>query len=246
MKSLTVISMIAMTIVFQGKLYACRENSHRDTVPLLVKKCSDFILTGDGKAAEWTTTGWNNLTRLDTLGGRTYSSRFKILYSGKGIYVLFTGEDEKISTRYDQDFGDLYRGDVFEVFFHTDRALPLYFEYEINPLEKELVLLIPNINGRFYGWVPFHYEKERTTKKIVSVTGGKKAANSSISSWTAELFFPYELFRPLGNVPPPSGATWYANFYRLDHDRTGTMRWAWAPVQKSFHEPSNFRPIRFE
>jgi hypothetical protein len=72
----------------------------------------------------------------------------------------------------DTDFGDLYKGDVFEVFLHTDPKTPMYFEYEMNQLNKELVLLIPNINGRAYGWLPWRYEKDRTVKKMVNVVGG--------------------------------------------------------------------------
>ena len=161
-------------------------------------------------------------------------TKFKILYSPKGIYVLFNGDDDKISTQYDTDFGDLYKGDVFEVFFHTDPKTPMYFEYEVNQLNKELVLLIPNINGRIYGWLPWRYEKDRTVKKMVNVVGGKNDSDASITSWSAELFFPYDLFRPLGNVAPKSGTIWNANFYRLDYDSNKAMKWAWGPVKNTF------------
>ena len=217
----------------------------QDTIPLPVKKCSDFNLTGTGDNNEWTRAEWNYLTKLDT-GGKTYTSKFKILYSAKGIYVLFNGDDDKISTQYDKDFEDLWKGDVFEVFFHTDPGTPVYFEYEINQLNRELVLLVPKINRKFYGWIPWHYEKDRIIKKMVNVLGGKNIANSAITSWSAELFFPFDLFSPLGNVPPSSGTIWNANFYRLDYDSGKMKKWAWGPVQKSFHELEKFRPIKFE
>ena len=217
----------------------------RDTVPLLVRSCPDFDLTGKGDNSEWNKAEWNYLTKLDT-GGKTYPTKFKVLYSAKGIYVLFNGDDDKISTQYDTDFGDLYKGDVFEVFLHTDPKTPMYFEYEINQLNKELVLLIPNINGRAYGWLPWRYEKERSVKKMVNVVGGKNVSGAAITSWSAELFFPYDLLRPLGNLPPKSGTVWNANFYRLDYDSNKAKKWAWSPVQNHFHEPEKFRPIRFE
>ena len=215
----------------------CQETGRLpESTPLLVKKCTDFNLTGKGDNNEWTRTEWNYLTKLDT-GGKMYTSKFKILYSAAGIYVLFNGDDEKISTQYDKDFGDLFKGDVFEVFFHTDPRTSIYLEYEINQMNKELVLLVPNINGKIYGWIPWHYEKDRSIKKIV---------NATTTSWSAELFFPYDLFRPLGNVPPASGTIWNANFYRLDYDTDKMIKWAWGPVQKSFHELEKFRPIKFE
>ena len=217
----------------------------QETIPLLVKKCADFVLTGKGDNKEWTKTEWNFLTKLDT-GGKIDTTRFKILYSDKGVYVFFTGDDDKISTHYDKDFGDLFKGDVFEVFFHTDPNIRIYFEYEINQLNKELVLLIPTINGKAHGWIPWRYENERAIKKMVSVTGGNETPNAAITSWSAELFFPYDLFRPLSNVPPSTGTIWNANFYRLDYDSGKMIKWAWSPVQKHFHELDKFRPIKFE
>ena len=217
----------------------------QNAIPLLVRKCPDFTLTGKGDNIEWARTEWNYLTKLDS-GGKAYTSQFKILYSEKGVYVLFYGDDDKISTRFDMDFGDLFKGDVFEVFFHTDTTTLLYLEYEINQLNKELVLLIPNVNGKAYGWIPWHYEKNRSINKMVEVAGGKKEANAVITSWHAELFFPYDLFRPLGNTPPQSGTTWNANFYRLDYDTGRMIKWAWGPVHSSFHELDKFRLIKFE
>lgn len=217
----------------------------QDTISLLVRKCPDFHLTGRGDNTEWTRTEWNHLTKLDS-GGKSYTSKFKILYSDKGIYVLFYGDDDKISTQFDKDFGDLFKGDVFEVFFHTDPITPIYLEYEVNQLNKELVLLIPSINGKAYGWTPWKYEKNRRVKKMINVVGEKKIANGAIISWTAELFFPYDLFNPLNNVPPASGTFWNANFYRLDYDTGKMIKWAWGPVQNSFHELERFRVVKFE
>ena len=212
---------------------------------LLVKKCADFVITGSGDNREWSKTEWNVLSKLDTTGGN-YESKFKILYSNEGIYVLCYGSDTKITTAYTHDFENLFEGDVFEVFFHTDSSQPLYLEYEVNQLNKELVLLIPHLKESFYGWIPFHYENDRRMKKAVIVNGGKMEAGANIRSWTAELFFPYKLFNPLENVPPKSGAAWNANFYRLDYDSGKMAKWSWAPVKNSFHEYEKFWPIKFE
>src|SRR4030095_2186568 len=215
------------------------------TTPLLVRKCTDFDLTGKGDNNEWTKAEWNYLTKLDS-GGKIYASKFKILYSPKGIYVFFSCDDDKISTQYNKDFGDLFHGDVVEVFFHTDPHTTIYFEYEVNQLNKELVLLVPNINGKAQGWIPWQYENERIVKKMIMVTGGKNVSGAAIISWSAELFFPYDLFRPLANVPAESGMVWNANFYRLDYDSGKMIKWAWSPVEKSFHELDKFRSIKFE
>lgn len=236
---LTITTFVLLNNIIAQTLQDSKVNS------LQVKKCSDFDVTGKGNNAEWGKTEWNPMARLDT-GGKGYESKFKILYSSTGIYVLFNAKDNKISAKYNRDFENLYEGDVFEVFFHTNPKVPLYFEYEINQLNKEVVLIIPNFKGKFYGWIPWHYENERRIKKGIDIVGGKMEANASINSWSAELFFPYKLFNPLENVPPQSGTVWNANFYRLDYDNGNTMKWSWAPVKNSFHEFEKFQTIKFE
>lgn len=234
---------ILTTFFFLSNVTA--QNSSAKTKTLIVKKCIDFDITGKGDNSQWEKTEWNLLTKLDS-GARGYDSKFKILYSPTGVYVLFNGKDNKITTKFDKDFENLYEGDVFEVFFHTNPKSPLYLEYEINQLNKEVVLIIPNFKGKFYGWIPWHYEGDRRMKKMVNITGGKMETGADISSWSAELFFPYTLFNPLENVPPESGTIWNANFYRLDYDNGNMMKWAWSPVKNTFHEFEKFAPIKFE
>ena len=213
--------------------------------PLPVKKCADFQISGSGTDPQWLKAEWNPLIKLD-FGGAEDKSRFKIIYSKKGIYVLLEGDDQKITTKYDKDFENLFMGDVFEVFFHPDPNIPLYLEYEINQLDKELVLLVPNLNGKAQGWIPWHYENDRCVVKKVHIQGGKMEMGGAINSWSAELFFPYGLFSPLSNVPPVSGTIWNANFYRLDYDTGKMIKWAWTPIERSFHEFERFGSIRFE
>ena len=231
--------------------------SHRNTIgqsqessqaALLVKKCNDFNVTGKGTDPEWSKTEWHPLTKLDE-GGKPNASKFKILYSATGIYVLFQGDDEKITTKAYKDFESIFNGDVFEVFFHTDPAGVVYFEYEVNHLGKELILTISNINNKFLGWIPRHNEGVHRTgiQKQVEVVGGNKEINSSISSWSAEIFFPYSGLGLLPRVPPASGTFWNANFCRLDYDTGSMIKWSWTPsIKKSFHELDKFRSIKFE
>ena len=110
---------------------------------------------------------------------------------------------------------DLWNEDVFEVFLWTDERYPVYFEYEISPLNHELPILIPNFGGQFLGWRPWHYERDRATRKATSIIGGPKQSGAAIEGWRAEFFFPYALLRPLQNVPPKPGTHWRANFYRM-------------------------------
>jgi hypothetical protein len=213
--------------------------------PLLIRKCQDFTVNGKGDNPEWNKTSWNTLQKLDE-GGEPYESRFKVLYSSTGIYVLFNGKDNKITSTYETDFEDLFKGDVFETFLQPDSQQNLYLEYEVNALNKELVLFIPNMNGSISGWTPWHYEGRKKVIKQVSITGGTAASGAAIQSWSAEVFFPFFLFNPLSPHAPTSGTVWKGNFFRMDYDSGKMIKWSWSPVERSFHEMQKFRPIRFE
>ncbi len=216
--------------------------------PLTVKKSEDFSINGKGDHTSWTKAEWIPLTKLDA-GGIAYPSRFKIMYSTTGIYVLFQGDDEKISTKDYKDFDNIFNGDVFEVFFHPVPAQMVYFEYEVNQLDKELVLAISNIEGHGYTpWIPWSSTREKSgVKKMVNVTGGEKKVNGTIRSWSAEIFFPYSVLGLLPGVPPRSGDIWNANFCRLDYDSGKMVKWSWTPsIKESFHELKAFRSVQFE
>jgi hypothetical protein len=211
---------------------------------LKVAKTDDFEVTGDGSAAAWTKAAWEPLAPRGTKK-REDATRFKALHSSKGLYFLMQGADGKITSTMQDDFADLWKEDVFEVFLWPEEKTPLYFEYEISPLGRELPILVPNFSGKFLGWRPWHYDGERKIKKATSVQGGSKTSGSAATGWTAEIFIPYALLAPMQNVPPQPGTTWRANFYRMDYD-DGQVGWDWSRVGPSFHEIQNFGTLVFE
>jgi cellulose/xylan binding protein with CBM9 domain len=236
---------IATIIFYTSSSWAANYNLPVIDTPLLVRKCNDFSVNGKGDNGEWQKTKWVALNKINE-GGKNYESKFKIMYSATGMYVLFNGEDDKITSAYKNDFDSLFFADVFEVFFHPDISEPVYFEYEISPLNKELVLLILNRKGKMGGWVPWHYGDKNKIIKNVNINGGQMEPGASIKSWSAEIFFPYKILNPLLNVPPVSGMRWNANFCRLDYDTGNQDMWSWSPVKKSFHEFKKYYSLQFE
>ena len=211
-----------------------------------VERCDDFEITGNGSSRSWNTAEWNFLTKIDR-GGRDYETKFKVLASTSGIYVLFYGEDDKITTEDYRDMDKIWNGDVFEVFFHPNPKETVYYEYEVNQFEKQLVLTISNSDGGL-AWIPFNeYGKEQYgIKNKVEISGGVKKLNGKIESWSAEVFLSYRSLGLLPNVPPKSGTVWNANFCRLDHDTGNMVKWSWTPtIESSLHELVKFRSIIF-
>jgi len=209
-----------------------------------VRPADDFEVTGAGESAAWRQAEWVPLRRREP-DGHAYDTRFKTLYSGTGVYFLIEGTDRTLTATMNEDFMDLWNEDVFEVFLWTDEQYPAYFEYEISPLNHELPILIPNFSGQFLGWRPWHYERERQTRKATAAIGGAKQPRAAIDGWRAELFIPYALLRPLQNVPPKPGTRWRANVYRMDYDEGRRQQWEWAHVDKGFHEYERFGELVF-
>jgi hypothetical protein len=213
---------------------------------LHVKQTEDFAVTGDGNAAAWRNIPWEPLSMRGGGDDAAYDARLKMLYSTKGLYVLMNGSDRKLTATIEEDFADLWNEDVFEFFFWPDERYPIYFEYEISPLGYELPIVIPNIDGKFLGWRPWHYEGDRMTRRATTVWGGDKKSGAEITGWTAEVFVPYKLLEPLGNRTPKPGTRWRANFYRVDYDDGRMTGWDWARVGPSFHEFQKFGTLVFE
>lgn len=212
-----------------------------DTTLLPVSKTHHFTITGDGTAEEWKKADWLMLTQR-IYKGKLVPTKMKILYSDTGIYCLFICDDKKITATLKEDFLDLYNEDVVEAFFWPDTKVPIYFEYEVSPLNYELPILVPNINGTFLGWRPWHYEGNRRTIHKTKIT----MEGSRVQSWTAEFFIPYVLLKPLPGVPPKKGDRWKANFYRMDYDDQDFLDWSWQLTRSNFHDYERFGTLIFQ
>lgn len=212
-----------------------------ETDILTVRSCADFEITGKGDHDNWKLTSWVDLRPLRD-PGEVYQTKVKILYSSKGMYFLFWCEDETITATLEEDFTDLWNEDVVEVFLWTDEAYPIYFEYEISPLNYELPILVPKMGKSFLGWRPWHYTGERRTRHATNI----QKTGETTEGWTAEFFIPYELLRPLNKVPPQAGTRWRANMYRIDYDLEKPVWWAWRPIVNNFHDNHLFGTLEFE
>jgi hypothetical protein len=207
---------------------------------LKITHTADFEITGNGAAKNWQVANWISLPQRKS-AEVNYKTRARLLYSDKGIYVLFDCEDHQITATLTKDNDDLYNEDVVEIFFWTDEKYPLYFEYEISPLNYELVLMVPNFNGKFLGWIPWHYEGSRKVQHATKIL----KEGEKVTGWMAEFFIPFELLSPLNNVPPKKGMQWRMNMYRIDYDK-GVNTWSWQPTRVNFHDIESFGTLLFD
>jgi hypothetical protein len=211
---------------------------------LLIHKTADFALSGDGSADNWKRADWIELHPQGE-NNSTYSTKAKVLYSDKGIYFLFFCQDDHLTATMKENLLDLWKEDVVEFFLWPDERERNYFEYEISPLNYELPLLLGAGPEGYFAWIPFHYGQTPGTKHMVSVQKRNDAQGDEISSWTAEVFVPYNVLGLLNSVPPVSGTRWRANLYRVDYDK-GEANWSWRTTHGNFHELDSFGVFQFE
>lgn len=126
---------------------------------LKVRMSSDFKITGDGSAGNWSITDWVTISQR-RLSGDSLITKAKVLYSETGIYFLFYCEDKKLTATMDANFMDLWKEDVVEIFLWTAEKIHAYFE---------LPILISNDNGDLVSWMPFHYDADRRVNHATSV-----------------------------------------------------------------------------
>jgi hypothetical protein len=208
---------------------------------LKVRHTADFEVTGRGTDPAWDATEWIALSRIK--GSSPYATRVKLLYSDKGIYALYDCSDSKITSTLREDFTSLWKEDVVEMFLWPDETFPIYLEYELSPMSYELAILVPNINGRSAGWMPWNYRGAKKTRKGATVV---RSADEKTTGWIGEFFIPYALLSPLQHVPPKKGTEWRANMYRIDYDEVESAYWSWQPVNESFHEFEKYGTLVFE
>lgn len=218
---------------------------------LKVKKTDDFTLDGAGGAENWFSTDWVDISVLPSATGKTQrlTTKAKVLYSDTGMYFLFQNKDQVLQATLDADFTELFTEDVVEVFLWPNENDTTYFEYELSPLNYELILLVTHDERGRSLWQPFsfNYRGDRRTRHKTSVQGGEKKSGASITGWIAEFFIPYRLLHPGINIPPEPGTKWRANLYRIDYNADGGQtNLAWQPVNRNFHEYTKFGTFLFE
>jgi hypothetical protein len=150
---------------------------------LHVRPTEDFTVDGSGDAPAWKAVPWEPLA-LRVADRLPYQTRVKTLYSKTGLYVLMEAEDRTLTATMKEDFLDLWNEDVFEFFLWPDERYTVYFEYEISPLGYELPILIPNFEGKFLGWRPWHYEGKRRRRPPRGLKQPRR------TGWKAEVYVP--------------------------------------------------------
>ncbi len=188
-------------------------------------------ISANPEAAHWRNASSSSL--VDVVSGfePVQATRFQVAHDAGELRVLFVAEDEHPWANYKRRDDPLYEEEVVEIFLDPVGDLEAYFEFEVNPNNARLDLVLRRVRSGYrkdFRWICEGFSSE------VRIADG---------IWTTEIAIP---FASLGDVVP--AGEWRANFYRID--RPQGKPWelsAWSPTRvAAFHVPQRFGILTFE
>jgi hypothetical protein len=171
---------------------------------------------------------------LETVSGKppAQGTRVTVSRSETHLEVFYACEDTlPWATRTGRN-APLYEEEVCELFIDPFGDLECYFEFEVNPLNTVLDLVVRRVGKGLRKDTEWNCEGLETTAAITP------------AGWRASMRIPFD---SLAGAPPAPGAIWRANFYRIDRP-AGTPRElsAWSPTfRDTFHVPARFGFLEF-
>lgn len=155
------------------------------------------------------------------------------------LYVVFhNADDEVVATMLEHD-APLWEEDVVEVFL-APRSLQIYYEFEVNPLGTTFDAVVHSPDGKRE---TMRVDRSWECDGLWSAVR-RRDVDGSLQIDTI-IAIP---FRSIGEEPPPEGAIWRVNFFRIDRGSRGDLFLAWSPTRKNpadFHVPAAFGELRF-
>jgi hypothetical protein len=164
----------------------------------------------------------------------------RLLWDDDYLYVGFQCPDPDIQGSMKQRDQNLWEEDeVVELFADAGADQGCYLEFEVNPLNTVVDLVIPKAGS------PGPIEG----KKMWDAKGMRTAVSTLPGGWRVEMAIPLVCFLDAPNTPPKPGDEWRINLYRVDAVREQVEYQAWSPTntpEPSFHVPERFGTLRFE
>jgi len=183
-------------------------------------------------AAGWQQVAPVRLRDTVTGGEPRQGTELRVAIDGGDLRVLFECTDaDPWATLVKRD-DMLFTEEVVEVFLDPVGDLECYFEFEVNPLNTVMDLVLrksPSGLRKDFGW---------------QCEGLRHAVQRTAHGWTAELAIPFESLMP-GSAHRQA---WRCNFYRIDRPKgeSAPELTAWSPTGlPQFHVTERFGYLIF-
>jgi hypothetical protein len=170
--------------------------------------------------------------------------RFRIAHSGDEIYIKYYVTEGATRATFEGDNGRPWQDSCVEFFVSPGaEGDAVYYNLEMSCIGYGILHggALPQ-NSR--SSVPGAIEKVRRLPSMPREAFGIREGEQS---WTMTLAIPVELFS-LTPVPPLSGRTVRANFYKCGDDLPRPHWVSWSPITgaRTFHSPDFFGELHFE
>ncbi len=205
------------------------------------------VIDGRVDESEWAASDdlafvqWNN----EPAQSETHA---RVLWDDEFLYIAFVGDDVELHgtmTKRDENLWEEH--EVYEVFLDADGTGQSYLEFEINPVNALVDLVLP------YADKPRQLEgcKDWDSKGLqwaTQVQGTVEAGEQDDTGWSVEMALPLNEVLDAEEVPPPVGTIWRLNLYRMDRTGEDTEFQAWSPTmtpKPNYHVPERFGKLEF-
>ncbi len=176
-----------------------------------------------------------------------HATRARLLWDVTNLYLAVECADPDIRGTMERRDENLWvENEVVELFADAGADQVCYLEFEINPLNTVLDLIIPEAGGAnsLAGMKCWDARGMATAVWRPEPTGeGREEVG-----WQVEMAIPLEDFLDAPNCPPAEGDEWRVNLYRVDESNGQVEFQAWSPTnteRPSFHVPERFGVLRF-
>lgn len=171
------------------------------------------------------------------------------VWDERNLYVAFIARDSDIIGTYTARDGPLWEEEVCEVYVDHDGDGRDYREFEVNPINTVIDLLIPfaKDGGPGRPWQECAEWNASGWRTATRVQGTPDDRSDRDRRWTVEMAIPFAALAPASAVPPKVGDTWRVQFYRIERAKRLGDRFmfaAWSPT-RAFHDASRFGYLTF-
>lgn len=173
-----------------------------------------------------------------------HATRARLLWDREYLYFCAEMEDDNLYATVTEHNGAVWENDAFELFFKPAADKPGYFEFEVNPLNTNFDLFIPDrAKG---GWVEFRNKHPFKFESKVKARGEINKFDNSAKGWTVEGRLRWVDFAVAGGRPAP-GEAWQFALCRVDyHDaKTHDLSTTAKLTKPSFHRHQEYGKITF-
>jgi uncharacterized repeat protein (TIGR03806 family) len=182
-----------------------------EPAPTFECRWTDKPITVDGKADEevWASAQTIDKFRRAWEGDKErppkQPTKARLLWDREYIYFFAELQDADLNAVVKDHDGQVWTDDAFELFFKPAADKTAYYEFNFNPLNTVMDMLLPKRGDG--GWDRFRADGEFEIQSAVSVNGTISKTGDKDTSWAVEGRIAWKSFSRTGGRPEP-GATW--------------------------------------